>query len=366
MRVLLAQSAHSAGSIHYRITEPAREIRKAGIDVITRTGIRTTMRRPSDDAEPVIVDVDTEGADVVVLQLPKTAEMLQILRILQGKGVAVVVEMDDLLSAVPPGHMAHRTLVQKGMARAALECTREADLVTTSTPSLLKEYAPQGRGVVVPNAIARELAELPPAYERSPEVVIVGWSGNVLGHPYDLQEMGSGLRQALDRTRGRAKFVVFGQKWDAWSRLGLAEDPEEILWVKDTHAYLALMGQVFDIWIAPLRMDRFNECKSWLKPLEYSARGVYCVRARTPEYERLGLGLPARAPKDWAKWIATGVEDPDRRRELAAAAHQKVLAGHLTEHTAERWVAAWKKALDNSAKRRGAGHPTAGLTPAAH
>jgi hypothetical protein len=100
-------------------------------------------------------------------------------------------------------------------------------------------------------------------------------------------------------------------------------------------------------------MDRFNECKSWLKPLEYSSRGVYCVRARTPEYERLGLGLPARAAKDWAKWITVGVEDPDRRRELAAAAREKVLAGHLTEHTAERWIAAWRSALDNAAKRRG-------------
>jgi hypothetical protein len=90
------------------------------------------------------------------------------------------------------------------------------------------------------------------------------------------------------------------------------------------------------------------------------------VRARTPEYERLGLGLPAKSPKDWAKWIATGVEDPDRRRELAAAAHEKVLAGHLTEHTAPRWVDAWRQALDNSAKRRGAGRPTSGLAAATH
>ena len=66
MRVLLAQSAHSAGSIHYRIQEPAREIRKAGFDVVTRTGLQTTMRRPADGGDPVVVDVDSEGADVVV------------------------------------------------------------------------------------------------------------------------------------------------------------------------------------------------------------------------------------------------------------------------------------------------------------
>jgi hypothetical protein len=80
---------------------------------------------------------------------------------------------------------------------------------------------------------------------------------------------------------------------------------------------------------------------------------VFCVRARTPEYERLGLGLPARAPKDWAKWITTGILDADRRCELAAAAREKVFAVHLMEHTAQRWVDAWRTALDNAARRRG-------------
>jgi hypothetical protein len=112
------------------------------------------------------------------------------------------------------------------------------------------------------------------------------------------------------------------------------------------------LGQVFDVGLAPLRLDRFNECKSWLKPLEYSARGVYCVRARTREYERLGLGMPAKSPKDWAKFIATGVDDPDRRREVAAAAREKVLAGHLVEHRVDEWVAAWRTALEHRARTR--------------
>lgn len=358
MRVLLAASAHSAGSVHYRIKEPALAARQAGIDVVSRVGIQTTMRRPSDDADPVVVDVDSEGADVVVLQLPKTAEMLQIMRLLQDRGVAVVVEMDDLLSAVPYGHMSHGSLVKKGMARAGADCAREADLVTTSTPALLKEYGSHGRGVVVPNAVPRWVAELPPAYERTPDVVTVGWTGNVLGHPYDLQEIGSGLQQALDRTRGSSRFVVLGQKWDAQARLRLSEEPGEVPWLPDPDEYLTRIGELFDVGLAPLRMDRFNEAKSWLKPLEYSARGVFCVRARSSEYERLGLGLPAKAPKDWAKWTTVGIEDADRRRELAAAARDTVLAGHLTEHTVERWIAAWRAALDNAAKRRG-------LTPSA-
>jgi hypothetical protein len=350
MRVLLARSG-SKGSAYYRIDEPARAVQDAGldVDVAVRTGLNTVMRRTA-DAGPQVAEVDAEGADVVVLQLPKTPEMLQIIRILQAQGIAVVVEIDDLLSGVPFGASAHHGLVRSGMGDMALQCAREADLVTVTTPALLEAYATHGRGAVVPNAIPRRIAELPPAYERDPELVTIGWTGNLLGHPYDMQEMGSGLQQALDRTRSRSRMVVMGQKWDLSQRLGLTTEPAELPWIPDIDTYAARIGEVFDIGIAPLRLDRFNTCKSWLKPLEYSARGVYCVRAKSAEYERLGLGVPARAPKDWAKWLTAGVENADRRREMAAAAREQVLASHLTEHTVERWVGAWRSALDNRAR----------------
>jgi len=173
--------------------------------------------------------------------------------------------------------------------------------------------------------------------------------------------MGSGLQQALDRTRPNSRLMVIGQKWDMASRLGLTTEPEEVDWIESVDTYAASIGELFDVGIAPLRLDKFNACKSWLKPLEYSARGVYCVRARSEEYERLGLGLPARAPKDWAKWISVGVQDADRRREVAAAARERVLAQHLTEHTVEQWIAAWRTALDHRAAQAGTGRRTAGV-----
>jgi hypothetical protein len=123
------------------------------------------------------------------------------------------------VSGVSFGHAAHQMLVRKGMARRAVECAREADFVTTSTPALLEEYAPRGRGALVPGDPAPD-RRLPPAYDREPEVVTVGWTGTVPGHPYDLQEMGSGLQQALDATRGASRFLILGLKADARSACG--------------------------------------------------------------------------------------------------------------------------------------------------
>ena len=357
MNVLMLYSA-SAGSQHYRVREPAAAVNGAGLTdvrVTVQRGIATTVRPATPDVPSEVTAVDVPDADVVVMQLPKTEAMLQTMRLLQDHGIAVVVEMDDLLSGVPYGHSGHDALVRSGMARWARECARQADFVTTSTPALLEEYAGHGRGAVVPNAVPRRVAELPPAYERTADVVHVGWTGNVYNHPYDLQEMGSGLQQALDRTRGRSQFLVLGQKWDVRERLRPPEEPVEVPWMHDVEDYMTAIGELFDVGIAPLRLDRFNECKSWLKPLESSARGVLCVRARTPEYEPLGLGLPAKAPKDWAKWLTVGIDDADPRRELAAAARDKVLAGPVMDHTVERWTGAWKAALDNRARARGAG-----------
>ena len=350
MKVLIMHAGHDAQD-YYRVREPARVIQEAdlGIEIETSRGI-ATMVRPGEGGE--VYEVDARGADVVVLQLPKTVAMLQTIRVLQDQGVAVVVEMDDLLSAVAFGTPAHDVMIRQGVARRAADCARAADFVTTTTPALLQEYAPHGRGAVVPNALPRRVAELPPAYEREPEVVTVGWTGSVYYHQYDLQVMGSGMQQALDRTAGRSRFIVLGQKADARSKLGLSEEPSELPWIDGVDPYVATVGEQFDVGVAPLRIDKFNTSKSWLKALEYAGRGVWFARSASAEYERLGLGWRARNAKDWAKGLTTAIENPDLRREPAAANHEAVLAGHLTEHTAERWVAAWRTAADVAARRR--------------
>ena len=349
MNVLLCTTVFT-GSLFHRMAEPARAVTEAdlGIQVTVQRGLTTTMAPDpsSSDGRLVVRDVDAQGADVVVLQLPKTREMLDCLRLLQAQGVAVVVELDDHLTAVPPGHQGHDVLVRQGVGRLAAAATREADFVTVSTPNLLAEFGPAGRTMVIPNAIPRRIAELPPAYERSPDVVTVGWAGTVGSHPYDLQEMGTGLQQALDRTRGSSRFAIMGQAGNARELLRLAEAPLEIPWFQDVDAYATALGELFDVGVAPLRIDKFNNCKSWLKVLEYSARGVLAVRGPSAEYERLGLGYRARRPKDWAGGISRAIQDVDWRREQAAASREQVLARHLTEHTAELWATAWRRARE--------------------
>jgi hypothetical protein len=146
--------------------------------------------------------------------------------------------------------------------------------------------------------------------------------------------------------------MILGQKSDARERLALTEEPDEVTWIPDVDGYTTAVGELFDVGVAPLRDDRFNTAKSWLKALEFAARGVHFVRSPSAEYERLGLGMRAKSPRDWAKWLTTGIRDAEHRRAHAVRARETVLAAHLTEHTAPRWVDAWQQAVDHRARDR--------------
>lgn len=340
MKVLVLP-ADVNGCGFYRMVEPAKAVRDLAGDTV-EVEIRFQMDVMLSDGQ--VTDADIHGADIVIMQRPMKVECLPYLRAAQRRGAAVVVEIDDNYHAVSPQHRGYTALIRDRGARFVAECAAEADLVTVSTPALLAEYARHGRGVVIPNALPRRIAELSPAYERpAGEPVVIGWTGSVGTHPHDLDAMGSGLRNAMTNLGPRVRFVT-------WSRQGIAEhsgvEPHEVLdYQTSVENFLRALGAL-DVGIAPLRLDRFNESKSWLKPLEYAGRGVLPIRARSSEYERLGIGLPARAPKDWARWITRAVTDHDWRVEQAAAARDRVLAGHLMEHTAEHWLAAWRWAAE--------------------
>lgn len=357
MKVLLCR-ADSSGCAYYRVLEPAAAVAEQGlaeVEVVTGLDVEGEVR----DGQTIVGSVEARGADVVVLQRPTRQSLLPALDRLQRQGVAVVVEVDDLLGAVDPQNAAHSHLDPAknpgANHRWVLEAAQRADWVTVSTPELLREYARHGRGSVVRNAIPRRMAELPPAYELragSAGPTVIGWTGSVATHPQDLQTIGWGLRAALESLATRAEFSIIGQANGAQARLELEHPVDEISWFGSVDHYLEALGSLLDIGLAPLRDDRFNRAKSWLKPLEYAARGIYCVRANLPEYAQLGLGYHAKRPRDWQKALERLVQHPEQRLELARMAREQVLRSHLTEHTATAWFEAWTSALE---VRRAAG-----------
>jgi glycosyltransferase involved in cell wall biosynthesis len=87
----------------------------------------------------------------------------------------------------------------------------------------------------------------------------------------------------------------------------------------------------FDIGIAPLNDIPFNQAKSWIKAIEYSAAGIPFVASDMPEYRRLhetyGIGRLASSLEEWKHHLA---ELRDRSvRVSEGKQNQRIVREHL-------------------------------------
>lgn len=293
-------------------------------------------------------DVERRGPDlaphfrgVIVLQRPTEREVaVESIPKLQGKGFAVVVEVDDDLSALHPQHIAYKRLHPKfspndnhSWLEAACE---QADLVTVSTPALAARYAPHGRVAVLPNLLrAADIAPGPSIGRR------FTWAGQPMTHPTDARVAGRAV-QAL-ACEGW-ELAVFDE--EAAAELG-ARQYDLLPW-RPLDSYVQSLRE-FGLGLVPLREGAFNEGKSWLKGLEYAGAGVPFIATPTSSYRELatlGAGVLASTEKEWRKRALELARDEDARLRLAESGLRAARSLTYEEH-AYRWWDAWKLARDH-------------------
>jgi hypothetical protein len=347
------------GCGHYRLVWPAQAVgldpsldldvtiiepnnRNMAIDVDPRTGRVTRERFPDD-------------ADVIVFQRLTNGFMAQVIPMLQARGVAVVMDMDDDLGCIHPSNPAFAGLQPmvwyEGRRRKNLhswhnarDACRQADMVTVTTPALADRYGAHGRVRVIPNMV--------PAWYLSIEhedAETIGWGGVVGTHPDDLQSVGPSIATLV---QGGTAFRQVGDGGGVARALGLREEPPTTGPLPLTEWPRAIAE--FGIGIAPLADTRFNRAKSRLKPLEYAAVGVPWVGSDLPDYRalhELGCGMLAGRPKAWGGVLRRLLREPSLRADLSAAG-RAVAAAQTFEAHAWRWADAWTEAV--ALKRSGA------------
>lgn len=297
-----------------------------------------------------VKDVLVDGVDVVVLQRVTHAYMAQAVSVLRSKGVAVVVDVDDDLSAIHPSNpawsmhhpgnegrrMAGGQVNRHSWRNLAAAC-RDATLVTVSTPALLDVYARHGRGVVLPNYLPDHYYGLPRT-----DSDVVGWPGSYHSHPNDPEAVGGAVARLVDEG---AEFVMRGDPAGAGKAFGLARDPAGGgVPIEEWPRAVASLG----VGMAPLADTRFNAAKSWLKPLEMCAAGVPWVASPRAEYARLhalGAGILADRPRTWYRELKRLRESAALRQELSEAGREVAERLRLSQH-AWRWQEAWARAYE--------------------
>jgi len=340
---ILVIPADAAGCGYYRLIWAAEHLASQGHDIeIQWPNTGSGLEIKFIDAEVVDVVVPT-GADVLVLQRVAHNWHPAVIKLLRKKGVAVVIDMDDDLTAIHKQNAAYgnyhpRSNTPYSWKNAEYACAA-ATLVTLSTRTLLKVYAKHDRGMVIDNYVPQRYLDI----EVEPDDVF-GWAGTTQSHPVDLQTCGRAVQELID---DGYKFRVVGPPSKVKDALRLKEEPDVTgiipleNWVEQTAKLKVAM--------APLEISPFNHSKSRLKVIEASAAGVPWVASPRTEYRRFaaesGAGLLVDRPKDWYKEIKRLMDDDALRKDLGERGRE-----HMRTQTIElnswRWLEAWTKAYE--------------------
>lgn len=301
---------------------------------------------------------DVESLDLVVMQRIATPRQTRLVSAFQRLGIAVVVDVDDLLSDIEADNKSFNYWNDEfdGMPRYKFleRATHLADLVTVATPALARKYAKHGRVEVLRNGLPNHAYADPNVvyneHSKNPDEYVIGWSGSLSSHPHDLEVMGGAVRRAMDQDK-RLRFHVVGDAEPVSQALNL--DPSRVTgtgWLPFEEYHAAL--REIDLALVPLKDSRFNRAKSHLKALEFSAAGAMVLTSPLPEQVHLAQKVPTGVAHNEQEWenVIIGASALDEyvaermaqdRAEVVRSTAQWAYANRAGE-----WVRAWQRAID--------------------
>lgn len=342
----------------YRLAWPANAVAE-------QAGWQTEIHDPGDVTiqRPFAIKGidDVEGLDLVLMQRVATPRQVRLIKAFQKLGIAVVVDVDDLLSDIEKDNKSHNYWQEEfnrtPRYRLLEQATHLADLVTVSTPALARKYAKHGRVEVLRNGLPNHaFADPALTYDKwanttdAVDEFVVGWSGSLDSHPHDLEVVGGAVRAAMDSDT-RIRFHVVGDAQPVAQALNL--DPSRVTgtgWVPFEEYHAAL--REVDLALVPLTDSRFNRSKSHLKALEFSAAGAMVLTSALPEQFHLAETVPIGIAHDETEWqnVIVGASMLDQyvkeriaqdRAECVRSATQWAYANRAGE-----WVKAWERAIN--------------------
>ena len=336
--------ADTGGCGFYRMIAPATVLKNAGLDVTLDLQSRSQKATRKDGR---IVAMEPTGDDVMVIQRPTFPDVLDAIPLIQANGTKVIVELDDDYWSIDPRNSYLKQLKKHGQENAPEIVTKAcelADLVTVSTPELAK-LIPNKNVIVIRNCVPGYYLEIENDEESTQRMTkgktVVGWTGSAKTHVGDLEVMGHSLRKAV--RDNRAVFLAIGSR-NAWEITGFKQSETLFSpWVELRNYPQAI--KALDVGIVPLRESRFNDCKSYLKGMEYAALGIPFVASPSAEYKvaaEQGAGLIANDKHEWLKQLNRLLTSDNTELIESGLAFAKE---NTYEKNAWRWAEAWESVL---------------------
>ena len=283
-----------------------------------------------------------DSADLVVIQRTFPRERTRaFLNKIIASGLPVIYETDDLLTNVPGDNSYMKRLVQK--RDDIIDFIGRVHAVTVSTECLRDNLLQYHDNItVLPNLIDENLWRTDGRLNRQGPIVI-GFAGGK-SHKNDLSLIEDALLAISAKYKQDVAFLFIGCISERLARL---PNSRFIGFTSSYADYARLMRTAsIDIGLAPLENNLFNNCKSNIKWLEYSACGIAGVFSDLPPYNRCiehgetGL-LVGPAPEDWINAIDSLISAPEKMLRIGSQARDKVLAEYTLAKNASLFTEAY-------------------------
>ncbi len=278
---------------------------------------------------------DLAWADTVILQRDSNNYVLGLVDMLQKMGKRVIIDMDDLLTEVPPFLQCYDHCQQT--RPYLLETLRMADAITVTTQRLKEELLAYNKNVfVVPNCAST-------AHAATRHYAGDGHKVNLLVASTDtvrVDFIASALAQLASDKDLNIEIICIGPPGEFLAGTGLALQAHGNMSHSHFKAFLATLDNA--IGIIPLDDSRFSQCKSPVKFLDYSLAGIPTVCSDVPPYNdtvsdgKNGI-LCANTEGDWYQAIRKLALSVSQRKEIADAARRFAQAEFPMKHAADVW-----------------------------
>jgi glycosyltransferase involved in cell wall biosynthesis len=337
---LYSSDPWTAACVHLRLVGPAYH---PGSGIQALEGTCWEQEQPlhiQDEAQVVLIQRDFPRYETYYRQVIDWA---------RSSGKPVIYELDDLLPELPDEHPEKDYYAE--IRPKMLEAMQSADAVIVSTLALA-EYARLHNlnTWVLPNYLDDRIWRVEPiSQSRNRTPLIIGYMGGITKtHLPDLALVAPLLTRLLLRYGDGLRLRFWGVCPPELEGLSNVEFLDEKF-----PNYLEFARyfsrQDCDIFIAPLRDNLFNRCKSAIKFIEYSSLGIAGVYSRIAPYEQLVIsgwnGFLASDELEWETSLTKLIEDPNFRQQMGKAAYHTVDANwHMSKH-AHEWGTIYHAAL---------------------
>ena len=251
-----------------------------------------------------------------------------------SREMRAIVDMDDDFMQVPKWNPAAQNYKPGTEAyQAGIYHLRTAEMVTVSTETLKKRFAPHSHQIrVIPNLIDPEdWAGLPTDPSRSADPSLRVLYGGASGHYGDLDAAREGIESMIRSQPVPWRLVCFGAL-PAWLHDLAKELPGRVVplpWIPFRDYPQAVAWGGFDLAIAPLVEHPFNQTKSNIKWLEAGIQGIPFMCSDVGPYQTdipAGCAMKvANTPAQWATGLRDLLTDKYLRSQFVRAAREAVL-----------------------------------------